>query len=125
MKGHVCKCGFKTTAKRQRCPRCGKLLKPSYWPNQGTVLAYVKLGVVPAKHDFPADLLLVEIKNGPKIVCWTDTAFSVGDDVTFVQLGDACICSPRYDIKEVLEAPSEDSEDDGGDADQGVLRPQP
>ncbi|HIH01193.1 TPA: hypothetical protein HA259_03815 [Thermoplasmata archaeon] len=124
MKGYVCKCGFKTTAKRLRCPRCDRLMTPSYWPNQGTVLAYVRLGIVPVKCEFPADLLLVEIKTGPKIVCWTDTEFSVGDEVTFVQLGDACICSPRYDIKAVLQVPTDDSEEDGGDTDQGELGPE-
>jgi hypothetical protein len=120
----VCKCGFKTTAKRLRCPRCNKLMTLTYWPNQGTVLAHVRLGVVPVKYDFPMDLLMLEIRNGPKIVCWTDTSFSKGDEVTFVQLGDACICSPRYDIKEVL-ATTDGSEENGGDADEGELGSEP
>ena len=93
----------------------------TYWPNQGTVLAYVKLGVVPVNYEFPMDLLMLEVKTGPKIACWTDTLFSVGDDVTFVQLGDTYICSPLYDIKEVMELP-DDSEDDRGESGESELR---
>lgn len=96
----------------------------TYWPNQGTVLAYVKLSVVPVEYDFPMDLLMLEVKNGPKIVCWTDMPFSVGDAVTFVQLGDTYICSPRCDIKDVLSVP-QGSEDDGGEPHEGELRPEP
>jgi hypothetical protein len=84
----------------------------------------VKLSVVPVEYDFPMDLLMLEVKTGPKIVCWTDMPFSAGDDVTFVQLGDTYICSPRCDIKEVLEI-SNDSEDDGGESDEGELRSEP
>jgi uncharacterized OB-fold protein len=124
MKGYRCRCGFKTTATRLRCPRCGKHMTLSYWPNQGTVLAYVKLGVIPVEYEFPMDLLMLEVKTGPKIVCWTDMPYSVGDEVTFVQLGDTYICSPRCDIKEVLEMP-DDSEDDGGEPDEGELRSEP
>ncbi len=96
----------------------------TYWPNQGTVLAYVKLGVVPVNYDFPMDLLMLEVKAGPKIACWTDTQFSVGDDITFVQLGDTYICSPRYDINEILNLP-DDSENDGGEPDESELRSEP
>jgi hypothetical protein len=94
----------------------------TYWPNQGTVLAYVKLGVVPVEYEFPMDLLMLEVKTGPKIVCWTDRPFSTGDEVTFVQLGDAYICSPRCDIKQVL-ATAEGSEENGGETDEGELGP--
>lgn len=98
-------------------------MKAKYWPNQGKVAAYVKLGVVPCGHDFPMDLLMVDVDNGPRIVCWTDTPFSAGDSVTFVPLEEGYLCSPMYDIHSLIPA-SEGSEDDIRDGDEGELRSQ-
>ena len=123
MKGSKCRCGFRTTAVRARCPRCGKPLKAVYWPNQGKVASYIKLGVVPEGHDFPMDLLLVDIEDGPRIVCWTDTLFSVDENVTFVPLEEGYICSPKCDIQSVLPT-EEGSERDVGDRNERELRSQ-
>ena len=98
-------------------------MKAVYWPNQGKVAAYVRLGVVPDGHDFPVDLLMVEVEDGPKIVCWTDTPFSAGDMVTFVQLEEGYLCSPKFDIHSELPAEG-GSEDDVRDGDDGELRSQ-
>lgn len=117
MKGSICRCGFATTATRPRCPRCGKRMKSAYWPNQGTVSAFVRIGVTAEGHEFPTNLLMVQVPDGPKIACLTDTAFSVGDSVTFVQLDEGYICSPTCDIEDLVSA-EKASEDDLGDADE-------
>jgi uncharacterized OB-fold protein len=39
--------------------------------DEGKVLSYVSLKVQPEDHAQPMDLVMVEIDNGPKLVCWT------------------------------------------------------
>ncbi|UCE91136.1 MAG: hypothetical protein JSV90_06865 [Methanobacteriota archaeon] len=117
MRGYKCKCGFATVADRMRCPRCGKHMKLTYWPNRGKVLAYVRLGVFPKGGEFPMDLLMIEVEDGPKLACWTDLPFSKGDDITFVQLEDNYICSPQCEIKKV-EHKVELSQVDRGEVDE-------
>lgn len=114
MNGVKCRCGFATTARRLRCPRCGKHMKVTYWPNQGRVLAFIKLDIIPTGQEFPMDLLMLEVEDGPKFICWTDTPFSIGERVTFVQLGSSFICSPSKDFDEIAREVGE-SEGDGGD----------
>ena len=117
MRGYKCKCGFATIAERLRCPRCGKHMKLTYWPNKARVLAYIRLGVLPKGQEFPMDLLMVEVDSGPKLACWTDLQFSRGDEVTFVQLEGNYICSPKCDV-EKIEPEAEVSVVDGRDVEQ-------
>ena len=123
MKGLKCKCGFATTAIRLRCPRCEKHMRVAYWPNQGRVLAFIKLDIIPDGQEFPMDLLMLEVKDGPKFICWTDTPFSKGDIVTFVQLGSSYICSPAQDVEDITRG-IDSSEGDGSDPDKRELRAQ-
>jgi uncharacterized OB-fold protein len=95
MKGLKCRCGFATTANRIRCPRCGKQMRVTEWPNVAKVLAFVKLGVIPDGHELPMDLLMLQVEDGPKLVCWTDTKMSEGEEVNFTQVDRTYICSPR------------------------------
>ncbi len=117
MRGYKCKCGFATIADRPRCPRCGKRMRLTYWPNKAKVLAYVRLGVFPKGQEFPMDLLMVEVEEGPKLACWTDLQFARGDEVTFVQLENDYICSPKCDVAKI-ESETQQSVVDGGDVDE-------
>ncbi|HUV61884.1 MAG TPA: hypothetical protein VMW71_06945 [Thermoplasmata archaeon] len=107
MRGLKCRCGFATTANRVRCPRCGKHMKVAYWPNQAHVIAYIRLGLTPEGHEFPMDLLMLEVTDGPKFVCWTDTKLSEGEEVTFVQIENTYICSIKHPIDSVADKDSE------------------
>ena len=117
MRGLKCRCGFATTADRMRCPRCGKHMRTAYWPNRGRVLAFIKLDVIPSGQEFPMDLLMLEVKDGPKFICWTDTPFSTGDEVTFVQLGNSYICSPTHEFQHMTDD-VQGSEGDGKDVNE-------
>jgi len=92
-------------------------MKVAYWPNQANVIVYIKLGVVPEGQEFPMDLLMLEVKNGPKFVCWTDAPMSEGEEVTFVQIENTYICSSKQGIDNLShDAPA--SEGDGGGTDE-------
>lgn len=98
-------------------------MRIAYWPNQGRVLAFIKLDIIPTGQEFPMDLLMLEVEDGPKFICWTDTPFSKGDEVTFVQLGNTYICSPALDFQN-LARDTDGSEGDGHDVDERELRTQ-
>lgn len=82
MKGQKCRCGFATVAERPRCPRCGKLMEPSEWPDEGKVLSFTRLHAVPEGFEDPCNLVLVGVHKGPKVVCWTSGVLHEGDPVT-------------------------------------------
>ncbi|MEM4262507.1 MAG: hypothetical protein QW505_02010 [Thermoplasmata archaeon] len=94
MKGSVCKCGFKTISLDIPCPRCGKTMSPQEFPDSGRVLSYVKLGIPPEKRIRPMDLVMVEILDGPKIVCWTNSEITK-DQVVRIKMEDGIfLCEP-------------------------------
>lgn len=82
-------------------------MKVAYWPNQAHVIAYIRLGLTPEGHEFPMDLLMLEVTDGPKFVCWTDTKLSEGEEVTFVQIENTYICSIKHPIDSVADKDSE------------------
>ena len=94
MKGSACKCGFKTISLSSICPRCGKTMSSQEFPDSGRVLSYVKLGVFPEKRNYPMDLVMVELLDGPKIVCWANSEISK-DQVVRIKTEDGILrCEP-------------------------------
>ena len=98
MKGSKCKCGFMTVAVKNRCPRCGKEMKPEEWPDEGVVLSYSKLGVMPQGLNVPMDLVLVEVPKGPKVICWTANKVKAGDELVIVEQDGQYFCRPKPDL---------------------------
>lgn len=72
IEGSECKCGFKTLSSNPTCPRCGRPMAHRKFFDEGKVLSFVSLGVNPQDFDKPMNLAMVEIDNGPKLVCWAD-----------------------------------------------------
>lgn len=94
MKGFACKCGFKTISSDSICRKCGKTMSPQEFLDSGRVLSYVKLGVFPEKRNYPMDLVMVELLDGPKIVCWTNSEISK-DQVVRIKTEDGILrCEP-------------------------------
>jgi uncharacterized OB-fold protein len=93
MKGQKCRCGFTTVADHPRCPRCGKLMKPGEWPDEGKVLSFTKLHVVPEGFENPCNLALVELHKGPKVVCWTSGILNEEDLVTIRERSGRYFCT--------------------------------
>lgn len=71
IEGFQCKCGFKTIAKTPECPRCGRIMSPHKFFDEGKILSFVQLDIPPEHHDKAMNLVMVEIDNGPKLICWT------------------------------------------------------
>ena len=95
MKGSSCRCGFKMISVRKRCPRCGKLMRPEEWPDEGRVLSHSSLGVVPNGLDKPYDLVLVGIDKGPRLLCWSPVPVKVDDPVKIEVRDGTYFCSPK------------------------------
>lgn len=88
MKGRKCKCGFTTLAERPRCPRCGKITSEAEWEDVGKVLSSSKLNTAPEGFKAPMNLLLIEVGGkGPKLACWSEEDFAVGETVSLVDMG--------------------------------------
>ncbi len=88
MKGRKCKCGFVTLAGRPRCPRCGKITSDAEWADFGKVLSSARLNAAPEGFKAPMSLLLIEVEGkGPKLACWSEEEFAVGDRVALVDMG--------------------------------------
>ena len=94
MKGVRCKCGFSTVAQRNLCPRCGKQMTATDWPDRGKVLSFTRLDAMPERLDAPYNLVLVSVEKGPKIVCWSDTDLKPDDEVNVIQRNGKCFCRP-------------------------------
>jgi|YelNatPaOPRAMG01_1025707.scaffolds.fasta_scaffold08475_6 uncharacterized OB-fold protein len=94
MKGLSCKCGFKTISTCNICPRCGATMSPQEFQDSGRVLSHVKLGISPEKRSEPMDLVMVEILDGPKIVCWTNREISKDQVVRVRREGGLFVCEP-------------------------------
>ena len=105
MKGSKCKCSYATISHRRICPRCGKKMKPSEWPNEGKVLSFTRLQAIPEGLKDPYNLALVAIENGPKLICWTSGTLKENDLVTIVEQKGNMFCGPKGEPTSELKAP--------------------
>ena len=92
--GSECRCGFRTIAQRETCPRCGKGMAPKRFVETGKVLSYTRLQLPPEGFDVPLDLALVELDNGPKLICWTDRSLEIDDRVRVYTGSGLLRCAP-------------------------------
>jgi len=102
-KGVKCKCGYMTVARKLRCPNCGKQMKPADWEDKGKVLSFTYLNAIPEGLPDPYNLALVEIQDGPKMVCWTSGRLKENDIVVITQHNGKYICSPKTASKSKLD----------------------
>jgi len=79
--GSECRCGFRTISIRPSCPICGKMMVQKEFPDEGRVLSYTRLQVPPEGFNVPLDLAMIEIQEGPKLVCWTESELEIGQMV--------------------------------------------
>ena len=47
-------------------------MSPHKFFDEGKVLSFVQLSVPPVAHDKRMNMIMVEIDNGPKLICWTE-----------------------------------------------------
>jgi len=94
IEGSICKCGFKTIAQRDACPRCGKRMIPKEFLDEGIVLSFTRLQIPPEGFLAPLDLVMVELDEGPKLVCWTDSELKVDQKVRIYTEGEIMRCKP-------------------------------
>ena len=101
MKGMKCKCGFATTSLRNKCPRCGRLMTPAEWADEGKVLSFTHLQAVPEGMSDPYDLVLVKInRKGPKVVCWAKKKMDENESVLVTESGGKYMCVPKRQSSE-------------------------
>lgn len=81
IEGFECKCGFRSMAKSPECPRCGRVTSPKKFSDEGKVLSFIQLGILPEHHEKPENLVMVEIDDGPKLICWADDNLAEGQRV--------------------------------------------
>jgi uncharacterized OB-fold protein len=94
-KGSKCRCGYMTVAMKVSCPKCGKQMKPADWLDKGMVLSFTYLNAFPEGLLDLHNLALVEIEDGPKMVCWTSGRLKENDIVVITQDDGKYICSPE------------------------------
>jgi len=100
MNGMKCKCGFATFSQKSKCPRCGKMMKPTQWPDEGKVLSFTPLQAIPEGLENPYNLALVAIEDkGPKIACWTSGKLKENDEVSVIDWNGKFICAPKTELK--------------------------
>ena len=104
MKGLKCSCGFATVSDRPRCPRCGKLMKPAEWPDEGKVLSFTRLQAVPEGFEDPYNLALIGVNKGPKVVCWTSGVLHEDEPVTIQERNGRYFCSPPTELDFKIDA---------------------
>jgi uncharacterized OB-fold protein len=95
MKGQKCRCGFASLSEHPRCPRCGKLMTPTEWPDVGKVLSFARLHAVPEGSANPHSLALVGLNKGPKVVCWTIGILHEEDEVRIQERDGRYFCISR------------------------------
>ena len=100
MKGMNCKCGFSTVSLKNKCPRCGRMMKSAEWPDEGKVLSFTPLQAIPEGLENPYNLALVALEEkGPKIPCWTSGTLKENDEVTVSDWQGKYICALKTDLK--------------------------
>ncbi|MGQ9587404.1 MAG: hypothetical protein ACUVT7_03355 [Thermoplasmata archaeon] len=78
-------------------------MRQSEWPDEGKVLSFSRLQVIPEGFKTPHNLALVEIPRGPKLVCWTPGLLRVDDCVTVTEQNGKYLCSPKTDLSFKLD----------------------
>lgn len=95
MKGSRCRCGYATTSQRRVCPRCGKKMHPSEWPDEGKVISFTRLQVIPEGLKDRYDMALVALEEeGPRVICWTSASLKVDDQVEIAEDKGNMFCVP-------------------------------
>lgn len=64
------------------------------YPDEGIVLSYTRLQIPPNGFAAPLDLVMVEIDDGPKLVCWTDTPLEIDQRVRVLTEEGLLRCRP-------------------------------
>lgn len=76
-------------------------MSPSIWEENGKILSFIELKVVPQGFENPYSMALVEIKeDGPKVICWTMEVLKEDDEVVVSEINGKYICSQRQDSKD-------------------------
>jgi len=81
IEGFECKCGFKSIAKEPTCPRCGRTMSPHKFFDEGKILSFVHLDVPPEDYEKSMNMVMVEIDNGPQMICWTEEKYAIDQRV--------------------------------------------
>ena len=69
MQASSCTCGKIVALNRGLCPYCGKSMTSIELRNNAVVLTYTTLYTVPEGFNSPIFLVLVELKQGAKLMC--------------------------------------------------------
>lgn len=78
-------------------------MKPDEWPDEGKVLSFTRLQAIPEGLQDPYDLALVNIEDGPKIICWTSGTLKVDDEVAVTEMKGKFLCNPKPTLEFRLE----------------------
>lgn len=81
-------------------------MKAKDWPDEGHVLSFERLQVIPEGLAEPYNMALVEIVKGPKLVCWTSKTLTIDDQVRIVEQNGKYFCSPKEELDLKLEVES-------------------
>jgi len=66
------------------------------WPDEGTVLSFSKLDVVPEGLSEKFHMALVAVvAKGPKVICWSPEVLSVGERVAISEENKKYFCNPK------------------------------
>lgn len=65
------------------------------WPDEGKVLSFTKLQAVPEGLQDPYNLVLVGVRKGPKVICWTAATLKENDLVTIRDTDGRFFCDPQ------------------------------
>ena len=89
---------------RRRCPKCGKAMKPAEWPDEGEIVSFAALQVMPEGLKEPYNMVLVSVSKGPKIICWVSKNLRVGDVVTISERDGKYFCSMKEPLDFKVDA---------------------
>lgn len=78
-------------------------MKPLEWPDEGKVLSFTKLQTTPERFKNRYDLVLVGIKKGPKLVCWSSSALKTDEEVSVTEMNGKFFCTPKSELKLELD----------------------
>jgi len=78
-------------------------MKPLEWSDEGRVLSFTKLQAVPERFKNKYNLVLVGIKKGPKLVCWSSGALKTDDEVSITEMNGKFFCSSKSELKLELD----------------------
>lgn len=73
-------------------------MKAMDWPDEGHVLSFERLQVIPEGLAEPYNMALVKIEKGPKLVCWTSKTLAIDDLVKIIEQNGKYFCSLKEDL---------------------------